>query len=377
MTVEALRERILRGDYPEGEPLRQDALADELGVQPHPRARSTPSARGRGAGHVQPAPRRRRVDALARRDRGAVRAARRHRMRAAAARRSEHRRRASRARHRCVDEFDAALEAGESERCGPLNWRFHSALYAPARRNLTMGVLQKLHQHSDRYFRMHVVLARGGARANQEHRQIAEAVREQDVKAALRLLRAHILGAGQSLVELLEKERGTQVAEAAHRNERLSSYQRIYAAVRRIPAWASLHVRRDCPRRGARRTGATSRLRAQRTTRGNQRPLASGHQCPGTIEPRAFGERSGHHAATATGSRRRRRRTPGAVCRSRNSAGESAKRNDAPAKSAQPEKPDSPTHSEDGSSSTDADVCAGERDDGCRRKIFDNNGLRG
>src|SRR5947209_10797712 len=32
MTVEALRERILRGDLPEGEPLRQDALADELGV---------------------------------------------------------------------------------------------------------------------------------------------------------------------------------------------------------------------------------------------------------------------------------------------------------------------------------------------------------
>src|SRR5512138_1964205 len=32
MTVAALRERILRGDYPEGDPLRQDALADELGV---------------------------------------------------------------------------------------------------------------------------------------------------------------------------------------------------------------------------------------------------------------------------------------------------------------------------------------------------------
>src|SRR6478752_7361428 len=32
MTVEALRERILRGDFPDGEPLRQDALADELGV---------------------------------------------------------------------------------------------------------------------------------------------------------------------------------------------------------------------------------------------------------------------------------------------------------------------------------------------------------
>src|ERR1051326_3094699 len=31
MTVEALRERILRGDFPDGEPLRQDALADGRG----------------------------------------------------------------------------------------------------------------------------------------------------------------------------------------------------------------------------------------------------------------------------------------------------------------------------------------------------------
>ena len=32
MTLEAMRERILRGEYPEGEPLRQDAIAEELGV---------------------------------------------------------------------------------------------------------------------------------------------------------------------------------------------------------------------------------------------------------------------------------------------------------------------------------------------------------
>src|SRR6476661_4206337 len=32
MTLDALRERILRGHYPEGEPLRQDAIAEELGV---------------------------------------------------------------------------------------------------------------------------------------------------------------------------------------------------------------------------------------------------------------------------------------------------------------------------------------------------------
>ena len=32
MTVDSLRESILRGRYPEGQPLRQDAIAEQLGV---------------------------------------------------------------------------------------------------------------------------------------------------------------------------------------------------------------------------------------------------------------------------------------------------------------------------------------------------------
>ena len=32
MTADAIRERILRGHYPEGEPLRQDGIGTELGV---------------------------------------------------------------------------------------------------------------------------------------------------------------------------------------------------------------------------------------------------------------------------------------------------------------------------------------------------------
>src|SRR5262249_48742750 len=106
-----------------------------------------------------------------------------------------------------LDEFQDALSAGEATRWGPLNWHFHAALYAPANRNLTMGVLQKLHQHSDRYFRMQVLLAHGGAKANEEHRAIAEAVKQKDVRTATQLRRAPIPGAGQSLLELLEEQR--------------------------------------------------------------------------------------------------------------------------------------------------------------------------
>src|SRR4029077_7009831 len=89
-----------------------------------------------------------------------------------------------------LDAFEDALAAGEASRWGPLNWHFHAALYAPANRNFTMGVLQKLHQHSDRYFRMQVLLAGGGHSASQEHRAIAGAVRKRDVKTATQLMRA-------------------------------------------------------------------------------------------------------------------------------------------------------------------------------------------
>jgi len=114
-----------------------------------------------------------------------------------------------------LDEFHDALAAGEATRWGPLNWHFHAALYASAARKFTMGVLQKLHQQSDRYFRMEVLLAQGGNRANDEHRAIADACAKKDIPLASQLMRAHILGAGRSLVEMLQEQRGEKARRAA------------------------------------------------------------------------------------------------------------------------------------------------------------------
>lgn len=208
MTVEALRERILRGDYPEGEPLRQDALADELGVSRIPVREALRQLEAEGL--VTFSPHRGAVvsslsldeivelfelradiecDLL---DRAIPRMSKEQLDRA----------------FDVIDEFEDALRAGEATRWGPLNWRFHAALYVPANRNFTMGVLQKLHQHSDRYFRMQLLLAHGGERANEEHRAIADAVYEKDAATARERMRTHILGAGSSLVQLLQQQRG-------------------------------------------------------------------------------------------------------------------------------------------------------------------------
>lgn len=214
MTVEALRERILRGDYPEGEPLRQDALADELGVSRIPVREALRQLEAEGLVTFSP-------------HRGAVvsslsldeidelfelRADIECNLleRAVPKMTSEHLERAT----DVLDEFVNALASGEALRWGPLNWHFHAALYAPAHRKFTMGVLQKLHQQSDRYFRMEVLLAQGGNRANDEHRAIVDACARKDVALASQLMRAHILGAGRSLVEMLQEQRRQKKADA-------------------------------------------------------------------------------------------------------------------------------------------------------------------
>lgn len=208
MTVEALRERILRGDYPDGEPLRQDALAEELGVSRIPVREALRQLEAEGLVTFNP-------------HRGAVVSSLslgeieelfelRADIECDLLRRAIPRMSAEQLERATdvLDEFQDALDAGEASRWGPLNWHFHAALYAAADRRLTMGVLQKLHQHSDRYFRMQVLLAHGGERANEEHREIIAAVRAKDVKSATQLMRAHILGSGSMLLTLLEEQRG-------------------------------------------------------------------------------------------------------------------------------------------------------------------------
>jgi len=208
MTVQALRERILRGDYPDGEPLRQDALAEELGVSRIPVREALRQLEAEGL--VTFSPHRGAVVSSLSLDEIEELFQLRAEIECDLLRRAIPKMTAEQLERATdvLDEFQDALEAAEATRWGPLNWHFHAALYAPANRSLTMGVLQKLHQHSDRYFRMHVLLAHGGGRANDEHRAIAAAAGDRDVANACRLMRAHILGAGSSLLALLNEQRG-------------------------------------------------------------------------------------------------------------------------------------------------------------------------
>src|ERR1700752_924690 len=129
MTVVALRERILRGDYPEGEPLRHDAVADELGVSRIPVREALRQLEAEGLVTFSP-------------HRGAVVSSLSLDeidelfelraeiecdlvLRAVPLITEKQLKRAT----DLLDEFEAALAAGEASRWGQLNWHFHAALY--------------------------------------------------------------------------------------------------------------------------------------------------------------------------------------------------------------------------------------------------------
>jgi DNA-binding GntR family transcriptional regulator len=214
-TVEALRERILQGQYPDGMPLRQDALAEEFGVSRIPVREALRQLEAEGLVIFNP-------------HRGAVVSTlsleeieELFELRALVE--SDLLRRAvpritsaelARAGE-VLDAYRIALRSGEVAEWGGLNWQFHSTLYAPANRKLTMAIVQKLHQQSDRYQRMQLALTHGESRANDEHRAIEAAVRKRDVRRACLLMRQHILGAGRRLLTFLETQRAAQSVDAA------------------------------------------------------------------------------------------------------------------------------------------------------------------
>ena len=215
MTLDAIRDGILHGHYGEGEPLRQDALADELGVSRIPIREALRQLETEGLVTFNPH-RGAIVSTLSLEEIEEVFDLR-------ASIESDLMRRAI--PHLTTQQLDqadevldlyaVALRAGDVAKWGVLNWQFHASLYAPATRPVTMSIVQRLHQQSDRYLRMQLALTHGETRANDEHRAIAAAARAHDTKRACQLVRDHIAGAGRSLLAFLRERRAADTNSGA------------------------------------------------------------------------------------------------------------------------------------------------------------------
>jgi DNA-binding GntR family transcriptional regulator len=103
-------------------------------------------------------------------------------------------------------EARAALEEtlhADAAGWGRANWRLHEALYAPARRDLAMTMLRQLHDRGDRYLRFQVVNLPLRQQAYAEHLALIEHAESGDAQGAMRLLRTHIQVALEQVVDVV------------------------------------------------------------------------------------------------------------------------------------------------------------------------------
>lgn len=209
MLVDALRERILSFEIPEGSQLRQDSLANEFGVSRIPVREALLQLEGEGL-VTQSAHKGYTVTTLSLdeiREVFDLRAV----IEVDLLRRSIPVMRDTdiTASREVLAVFDDMLaRKSEDANWGRLNWRLHEALYAPAGRKHTMRIVHNLHRNADRYLRLQLSLTQStNDRARAEHRRLVDLCEARDVLEATRLLNEHILSARDDLVRFLDDRR--------------------------------------------------------------------------------------------------------------------------------------------------------------------------
>jgi DNA-binding GntR family transcriptional regulator len=200
LVLEVIRGKILRGELGSGEALRQEALADELGVSRVPIREAITRLQGEGLVTVVP-------------HKGAyvcgisvdeVRETFEMRLRLepwifskAIPATSEAARETALA---IVDEMDRATEST----WGQLNWRFHETLYQASGLNLAIDTLKRLNDRNERFFRFQVVNVPIRENTHREHIELIEASRAGDTRRGARLLREHLHIAMEQIVTVAE-----------------------------------------------------------------------------------------------------------------------------------------------------------------------------
>ncbi|ATC99245.1 hypothetical protein PSPO_a2278 [Pseudoalteromonas spongiae UST010723-006] len=205
--VDAIREKILKGEVKSGQPLRQAALAEELDVSRIPVREALLQLEAEGLvkfqahkGAVVTELDAAHVDELFE-----LRAM----LEADLLARSIPNMNATDFDHaeELLSKLDEALTHEDSANLwADLNTSFHTYLYQAAERPQTLEVVNILNKNSDRYIRMHLLLAGGIKKAGGEHKQLIDYCRAGDTSNACQLLKQHILGAKEEIKALLIEE---------------------------------------------------------------------------------------------------------------------------------------------------------------------------
>ncbi|WP_321797313.1 GntR family transcriptional regulator [Caballeronia sp. J97] len=201
LVTTAIRQRILSGDLAPGEVLRQEALADELGVSRVPIREAITRLTGEGLLTKVP----HKGAYVAELSIEEVQETFEIRLRLEPWLFSQAIPHISDAEIAKAEKLVNEMDLADSGVWGQLNWRLHETLYLPARRDITLQMLRVLHDRSDRYFRFQVVQVPIREQSHEEHMSLIDACRKRDAKLGAKLLEQHVKTAGQQIISVVEK----------------------------------------------------------------------------------------------------------------------------------------------------------------------------
>lgn len=200
LVTTAIRQRILSGDLAPGEVLRQEALADELGVSRVPIREAITRLTGEGLLTKVP----HKGAYVAELSIEEVQETFEIRLRLEPWLFSQAIPHITDAEIAKAEKLVIEMDQAESGMWGQLNWRLHETLYLPARRDITLQMLRVLHDRSDRYFRFQVVQVPIREQSHDEHMQLVEACKKHDAKLGAKLLEQHVKTAAQQIIAVVE-----------------------------------------------------------------------------------------------------------------------------------------------------------------------------
>jgi DNA-binding GntR family transcriptional regulator len=194
--VQTLRSRILRGQYRAGDPLRQDVIAEELGVSKIPLREALVQLKTEGL--VAFIPNRGFVVSTISADEAREIFAMRTALETLALETAIPMLEAEDLA-RAADVLDTIDREADPSRWGDLNWQFHATLYQAADMPLLLGTIQALHNNVLRYLIIYLDSLAASSVSQAQHRAILAACGEKNIPEATDVLGRHLAQASARL----------------------------------------------------------------------------------------------------------------------------------------------------------------------------------
>ncbi|WP_231755375.1 GntR family transcriptional regulator [Bordetella sp. N] len=201
LVVDVLRNRILSGAIPPGAPLRQELLAQELGVSRIPVREAlrllsaegladTIAHRGAFVSMLSKEEVREFFDIRCRLEPWILREAIPN---------------FTSEQLNYAESLRAKMDVAEPNMWGKLNWQLHETLYRPAGRPAALDIVRTLHEKSERYFRFQIVNESVRQQAHDEHQALIDLCRAGQADRAEAALVAHIELAAEQILAIVDR----------------------------------------------------------------------------------------------------------------------------------------------------------------------------